>query len=391
MFKEITIIGGAGHVGLAFGLICTSKNIKVHLHDINSKQLNIIKNGKMPHMETGAQKILNRALKKNLISFSDNKKDLKLNNINIICIGTPVDEFLNPQYKIILSLVKDLLKLIKNNQHFIIRSTVYPGTTDFLYNFFRNNNKKIKLSFCPERFIQGSAIIEWKKTPQIIGSVNEASYKECEKFIKKISKDVIILKPIEAELTKLFLNSFRYIGFSIANQFYTISDSLGIDYSRIDQAMRSKYPRGKNLPTPGLTAGPCLFKDTMQLYSFAQNNFSLGMDAMTINEGMVNYIVDKLKSKYDLSKKTIGILGMSFKADNDDNRSSLSYKLKKMLMVNANKVFTTDPYIKYDKDITSLNQTIMKSDILILATPHKIYKNIKTKKPIIDIWNFIKK
>ena len=391
MFKEITIIGGAGHVGLAFGLICTSKNIKVHLHDINSKQLNIIKNGKMPHMETGAQKILNRALKKNLLSFSDNKKDLKLSKINIICIGTPVDEFLNPQYKIILSLVKDLLKLIKNNQHFIIRSTVYPGTTDFLYNFFRNKNKKIKLSFCPERFIQGSAIIEWKKTPQIIGSVNEVSYKECEKFIKKISKDVIILKPIEAELTKLFLNSFRYIGFSIANQFYTISDSLGIDYSRIDQAMRSKYPRGKNLPTPGLTAGPCLFKDTMQLYSFAQNNFSLGMDAMTINEGMVNYIVDKLKSKYDLSKKTIGILGMSFKAGIDDSRSSLSYKLKKMLMVNANKVFTTDPYIKYDKDITSLNQTIMKSDILILATPHKIYKNIKTKNPIIDIWNFIKK
>ena len=140
MFKEITIIGGAGHVVLAFGLICTSKNIKVHLHDINSKQLNTIKNGKMPHMETGAQKILNRALKKNLLSFSDNKKDLKLNNINIICIGTPVDEFLNPQYKIILSLVKDLLKIIKNNQHFIIRSTVYPGTTDFLYNFFRNNN-----------------------------------------------------------------------------------------------------------------------------------------------------------------------------------------------------------------------------------------------------------
>ena len=213
MFKEITIIGGAGHVGLAFGLICTSKNIKVHLHDINSNQLNTIKNGKMPHMETGAQKILNRALKKNLLSFSDNKKDLKLSKINIICIGTPVDEFLNPQYKIILSLVKDLLKIIKNNQHFIIRSTVYPGTTDFLYNFFRNNNKKIKLSFCPERFVQGSAIIEWKKTPQIIGSVNKESYKECEKFIKKISKDVIILKPIEAELTKLFLNSFRYIGF----------------------------------------------------------------------------------------------------------------------------------------------------------------------------------
>ena len=391
MFKEITVIGGAGHVGLAFGLICASKNIKVHLHDINSKQLNMIKNGKMPHKETGAQKILHKALKKNLLTFSDNQKDIKLNNINIICIGTPVDEFLNPQYKIILSLIKDILKIIKNGQHFIIRSTVYPGTTDFLYSFLKTKHKKIKLSFCPERFIQGSAIVEFKTIPQIIGSVDNASKKECAKFIKKISKEVIYLKPVEAELTKLFLNSFRYIEFSIANQFYTISDSLGIDYSRIDYAMRSKYPRGKNIPTPGLTSGPCLFKDTMQLYSFAQNNFSLGMAAMTINEGIVNHIVDKLKTTYHLRKKTIGILGMSFKADIDDNRSSLSYKLKKMLMVNAKKVITTDPYVKNDKEIKNLDHTLRKSDILILATPHKIYKKIKTKKPIIDIWNFITK
>jgi UDP-N-acetyl-D-mannosaminuronic acid dehydrogenase len=391
MLKEISVIGGAGHVGLAFSLICASNNIKVHLHDINSKSLNMIKNGKMPHKENGAQKILKKALKKNLLSFSDNKKDLKLNNINVICIGTPIDEFLNPQYKIILTLINDLLKIIKNGQHFIIRSTVYPGTTDFLHKYLKNKNKKIKLSFCPERFVQGSAIVEFKKTPQIIGSVDNISKKECTKFFKQIAKEVIFLKPIEAELTKLFLNSFRYIVFAIANQFYTISDSLNIDYSKIDHAMRSKYPRGKNIPTPGFTSGPCLFKDTMQLYSFAQDNFSLGINAMTINEGIVNYIVDKLKKKYDLSKKTIGILGMSFKADIDDSRSSLSYKLKKMLMINAKNVITTDPYVKNDKEIISLDETIKSSDILILATPHKAYKKIKTKKPLIDIWNIIKK
>ena len=234
-------------------------------------------------------------------------------------------------------------------------------------------------------------MVEFKKIPQIIGSVNSTSKIECETFMKKISKEVIILKPIEAELAKLFLNSFRYIGFSIANQFYTISDSLGIDYSKIDFAMRTKYARGNDLPTPGFTSGPCLFKDTMQLYSFAQKNFSLGINAMTINEGMVNYIVDKLKKKYDLNKKTVGILGMSFKAEIDDSRSSLSYKLKKMLMVNAKEVITTDPYVKNDKEIKSLNATLRKSDILILATPHKIYKKIKTKKPLIDIWNITKK
>ena len=391
MFKEITVIGGAGHVGLAFGLVCVSKNIKTHLYDINSKSLNMIKNGKMPHKENGAQKILKKGLEKKLLSFSDNIKDLKLNQINVICIGTPVDEFLNPQYKIILALINELLKIMKNGQHFIIRSTVYPGTTDFLFKYLKNKNKNIKLSFCPERFIQGSAMIEFKKIPQIIGAVDNVSKRECEKFIKKISKKIIFLKPIEAELAKLFLNSYRYIGFSIANQFYTISDSLGIDYSKIDHAMRTNYSRGKNLPTPGFTSGPCLFKDTMQLYSFAQKNFSLGMDAMTINEGMVNYIVYKIKNKYNLTNKTIGILGMSFKADIDDSRSSLSYKLKKMLMINAKKVITTDPYVKNDKEIKDLKEILNKSDILILATPHKIYKKIKTKKPLIDIWNIIKK
>jgi len=391
MFKEVTIIGGAGHVGLAFGLICASNNIKVHLHDLNTSSIESIKNGKMPHKETSGQKILNGVLKKDLLTFSDSLENLKLNKMNIICIGTPVDEFLNPKHKALLSLIEDLLKYIKNGQHFIIRSTVYPGTTDFLYNFLKKKNKKINLTFCPERFVQGSAIIEFKKFPQIIGSINSNSEKECVRFLKNISKDIIILKPIEAELTKLFLNSYRYVKFSIANQFYKIADNLGLDYSKIDHAMRYKYNRGKSIPTPGFTSGPCLFKDTMQLYSFAQNNFTLGIDAMTVNEGIISYIVEKIKKEYDLSKMTVGILGMSFKANIDDNRSSLSYKLKKLLTINVKNVITTDPYVRGDKEIKSLSETLKKSDILILATPHTIYKKIKTKKPLIDIWNFIKK
>ena len=183
MFREITIIGGAGHVGLAFALICAKKNIKVHINDINSNSIKLIQKGKIPHKEKNGKKILDYALKNNLFTFSTKLEDIKLNKINIICLGTPIDEFLNPQYKIILSLIKDLLKIIKNNQHFIIRSTVYPGTTNFLYNFLKNKNKKIKFSFCPERFVQGAAIIEFKNTPQIIGSVNNVSKNECEKFV----------------------------------------------------------------------------------------------------------------------------------------------------------------------------------------------------------------
>ena len=256
---------------------------------------------------------------------------------------------------------------------------------DHFYNFFKKRKKNINVTFYPERFIQGFAIDEFDQFPQIIGPTNNKSKNESIKFLKKISKEIIVLDSIEAELTKLFLNSYRYIQFSIANQFYKIADSLGLNYKNINHAMTYKYKRG-NIPSPGLTAGPCLFKDTMQLYSFAKNDFSLGIDAMTTNEGIVNYIVDKIMKGNDISKKTIGILGMAFKAESDDNRSSLSYKLKKLLQINSKKVLTTDPYVNNDNDIINLEEVIKKSDILILATPHKIYKKIKTHKKIIDIW-----
>ena len=386
MFREITIIGGAGHVGLAFALICAKKNIKVHINDINSNSIKLIQKGKLPHKEKNAKKILSFALKNNLFTFSNKLENIKLNKIIIICLGTPIDEFLNPQYKIIINLFNNLNKYLKNDQHIIIRSTVSPGTTNFIHDFLKKKKRKINVTFYPERFIQGFAIEEFEQFPQIIGPVNKSSEKECLKFLNKFSKEIIILKPKEAELTKLFLNSYRYVQFSIANQFYKIADSANLDYKKIDYAMRHKYKRG-NIPSPGFTAGPCLFKDTMQLYSFSKHEFTLGVNAMTTNEGIVNYVVEKIKLENNLSTKIIGILGMSFKAESDDIRNSLSYKLKKILLINSKQVLTTDPFVKNDYEILDLSSVLRKSDILIIATPHKIYKRIKTKKPIIDIWN----
>ena len=385
MIKEITIIGGAGHVGLAFALICTSKKIKVHIHDINNESLKLIKKGAMPHREKNGANYLRKAIKNNLLTFSSKFDDIKLNKINVVCLGTPIDEFLNPQYNILIDIVKKLIKHLKNDYHLIIRSTVFPGTTRFLHQLLENNKKNIKMSFFPERFVQGLALEEFNKFPHIIGSINKKSENECKKFLSIFSKDIITMKPEEAEITKLFLNSYRYIQFSIANQFYKIADTADLNYKKIDHAMKYKYKRG-NIPSPGFTAGPCLFKDTMQLSAFSNNNFSLGMEAMSTNEGLVNYLINKIKNKHNLSKITIGILGMSFKAESDDIRNSLSYKIKKVLSIHAKKVLTSDPYVKNDKDIKSLDYVKNKSDILIIATPHNIYKKIKTKKTIYNVW-----
>ena len=156
--------------------------------------------------------------------------------------------------------------------------------------------------------------------------------------------------------------------------------------------MTDSYSRGKGLPSAGFAAGPCLLKDTMQLYSFSKNIFSMGNASMLINEGMPSFVINQIKNKFDISKKKIGILGMSFKANIDDKRDSLSYKIFNLIKHEAKNVYCSDEYIK-DKKFISKENLIKNSDIIIVATPHDKYKKLKIskKKTLIDIWSIFKK
>ena len=88
-----------------------------------------------------------------------------------------------------------------------------------------------------------------------------------------LTEDVLVLSPMEAEIAKLFCNVWRYIQFAISNQFYQIAAEQGLDFYRIYQALKLNYPRLEGMARPGFAAGPCLFKDTMQLAAFSNNNF----------------------------------------------------------------------------------------------------------------------
>jgi UDP-N-acetyl-D-mannosaminuronic acid dehydrogenase len=209
-------------------------------------------------------------------------------------------------------------------------------------------------------------------------------------LFSQIAPELVVVKPREAEFAKLFNNAYRYIEFAIANQFYLIAKSAGLDYRRVADAMKRNYPRARGIPTPGLAAGPCLFKDTMQLAAFAQNQFSLGNAAMLVNEGLVLQIVDDLGRRYDMSKMTIGLLGMAFKADIDDTRASLSYKCKKALLGQGAAVLSTDPFVCTDPELLSLDEVIERSDLLILCAPHSAYRELDfAGKPVVDVWGFL--
>jgi UDP-N-acetyl-D-mannosaminuronic acid dehydrogenase len=283
----------------------------------------------------------------------------------------------------------DIIDLIKNDQHIILRSTVYPGTSEKIKEYLESKGKQTKVSFCPERIAQGKAMEELRILPQIVGSCDEAALQEAKELFSLLTDEIIFLDLIEAELAKLFTNVWRYIQFSIANQFFEIATQHGLDFYRIYHAITHKYPRAQNFPPAGFAAGPCLFKDTMQLASFSNNSFFLGHAAMLINEGLPNFIIQRLKDRYVLKDKVIGILGMAYKANSDDKRESLSFKLKKILEIEARKVLCSDVYVQED-GFVQVEDILRDADIIILASPHREYSNLTVdkEKVLVDIWNF---
>jgi UDP-N-acetyl-D-mannosaminuronic acid dehydrogenase len=216
----------------------------------------------------------------------------------------------------------------------------------------------IDVAFCPERIAEGKAMVELFELPQIVASRSPRALERAGKLFRNLAHEIVELEPEEAELAKLFTNTWRYIKFAASNQLYMMANDFGLDYERIRTALSYNYPRAADLPRAGFAAGPCLFKDTMPLAAFNTNNFHLGQASVSINEGLPLYVVARLEQRYDLSTMCVGVLGMSFKAESDDIRSSLSYKLKRILKFKSKRVLTHDPYVTNDPDLVDLETQI---------------------------------
>jgi len=279
---------------------------------------------------------------------------------------------------------------MRDGQLLILRSTLFPGTTDWIDAHIKRQGRDLKVAFCPERIVQGNGIEELRRMPQIVSALSPEAEQEAQALFNIIAPELVSLTPMEAEFAKLFNNAYRYLEFAITNQFYLISKSAGLDYSRILKGMKHNYPRAKSIPTPGFAAGPCLVKDTMQLLAFARNEFALGNAAIMVNEGLPLHIIADLRHKFDLPNMTVGLLGMAFKAESDDSRASLSYKLKHALVGHARAVLTTDPLVTTDPDLLPLDEVIAGSDLLIVCTPHRCYKDADLEgKPVVDVWGLL--
>jgi UDP-N-acetyl-D-mannosaminuronic acid dehydrogenase len=390
---DVVVIGGGGHVGLPLAIAFADRGASVVIYDVSQASVDLINGGTMPFAEPGAAPMLARALEGGRIRATTDAASVATARNVVVVIGTPVDEHLNPDPNAIPKALDACSEYFRDGQLLVLRSTVYPGVTALVERMVAQLELEIPVAFCPERIAEHRAMTELFSLPQIVSARTDVGRARAAELFSLLTETIVDLEPEEAELAKLFTNTWRYIKFAAANQFYMMANDRGLDFERIRAGLTKDYPRASDMPGAGFAAGPCLLKDTMQLAAFSDNSFSLGHSAMLVNEGLPLYIVSQLEKKYDLANLTVGILGMSFKAGSDDIRSSLSYKLRRVLKFRARAVLGTDPYVddSVDDTLLPLDLVLQKADILVIATPHPEYRDLVTDKPVADVWNLLGK
>jgi UDP-N-acetyl-D-mannosaminuronic acid dehydrogenase len=374
-------------VGAPLALVLAKHGFRTLIYDVNRETLALLASGKMPFLENGGQELLQEVLPTGRLGLSSDIADLNGIPYIILTIGTPIDEFHNPMLRVVLDCVDTLLPHLSDGQTIILRSTVFPGVTDHVDNYLRNSGKRILVAFCPERVVQGHSIKELQTLPQIVSGTTKEAEEAAVRVFSKIAPSIVRMVTKEAEFAKLISNAYRYIQFAATNQFYMMVQAAGLDYHRLLEGLKHDYPRARDLPGPGFAAGPCLYKDTLQLAAF-NSQFGLGYSAIQINEGLPAFLLSQLSAQHRIQEMTVGLLGVAFKADSDDIRSSLGYKLKKLLRFQARDVLCSDPFVSNDPELIPEEELIAKSDLLIVCAPHTAYRGLDLRgKPVVDIWN----
>lgn len=387
---------GIGRVGLPFALFLAERGCTVYGIDTNTELLGTLSAGRMPFREEGGQEALTATLGKRFFPGSDLDVLDRVETI-VLTLGTPVDDFNNPIFLPVETLLRRALPHMKPGQLLVLRSTVAPGATEHLGRLIERTTSfrlghDLFLAFCPERIAEGKSFTELPEVPQIVGGIDAASSERAAAFFRVVTPTILTVDSRSAELSKLFCNMYRYIDFAVANEFMMIASQHGRDIYPILAAVNTGYKRG-GIKLPGLTGGPCLYKDGFFLTGKIPYN-ELIASAWKIHETTPAYLVEQVRALKPIDGCQAAILGLTFKKNIDDTRNSLAFKLKKILLSEGAEVRLHDPFIAS----SSLEDALGGADIVFFAMNHDAFRAVtldvlrRLARPdavVCDIWNML--
>lgn len=386
---RVAVVGGAGHVGLPLSLLLAKHGLFVTVIDQDRERIERLMRGEFPFAEAGGQELLHalrRADEPRRLVFCSDPLRVAVAEVILLTVGTPVDEQGCPDEGPLRAALDDILPALHDGQVLILRSTVFPGTSQAIQERLHVAGLRVSVGFCPERIAQGRALEELQRIPQLIAGSDARALAAARALFGPIAPELIELSMIEAEVAKLFTNAWRYMTFALVNHFYAVATAHELDFYRIREAMTRHYPRMDRFPIAGFAAGPCLRKDAMQLASYSGHLNAPERLALQINDGLPHVLIQQAKRQRDLTGVPTGILGMAFKADCDDFRDSLAYRLRALLRQEGAMVMCTDPYIR-DPEFVPLEQVLRSCQLFFIGCPHAVYRQIAwAGRAVIDCW-----
>ena len=398
--RSVSVIG-LGRVGLPLALSFADRGIRVLGIDTNVAQLDSIRAGRMPFNETGTEELLDRVLPTGLLELSERAVDAARTDDIVITIGTPSFSHLESDLRQVRAAVDDLLPLLRQDHALILRSTVAPGTTDFVAGYLEKRRglrvgEDVFVAHAPERIAAGKFLEEISTLPCIIGGVGEASTERAAETFAVFGAPIVRTTPVQAELAKIWTNILRYTHFALPNLLMMDCERHDANVFEVIELINHDYPRG-GIAMPGLTAGSCLRKDFV--FSEERSNAPGMLLAVSrVNESVPLFLVEGIKRRMgELDSRKVAVLGLTFKRDTDDERDSLSPKLIRLLERELADVAVCDPHASTPTQ--PFADAVRGAEVVIVATNHSEFEGPDALRTIVrgalddclvvDPWNVL--
>jgi UDP-N-acetyl-D-mannosaminuronic acid dehydrogenase len=394
MASQSVAVVGLGRVGLPLALSFADRGLEVVGVERQDAVLDQLAAGHMPFRETGTQELLERVLDGGRFDRTKVVQEAARADHIVLTLHTPSYTHIEIDISQIRGVVDDLLPVLREGHSLILRSTVAPGTTEWVAGYIEQRRgfrvgEELFVAHVPERIAENHFREEIATLPCIVGGVGEGSGARAAELFEVFGTEIVQTTPVQAELAKIWTNILRYTQFALPNLLMMECEQYGANVFDVIELINHDYPRG-GIAQPGLTAGACLRKD----FTFSEERSSapgMLLAVSRVHETVPVFLVKGLKSRLggSLRDLKVAVLGLTFKRGSDDVRDSLSYKVVRMLERELAHVARHDPHVPDDSE--PLEVALEGADAVVIATNHSEFSDLLERLPegtlLVDPWN----
>src|SRR5919204_330932 len=378
MANGVAVVG-LGRIGLPLALSFADRGLEVVGVDKAPAVLESIGAGRMPFEEPGAQQLLERVLATGRLKLTHRIEEAAGCEQIVLTLGTPAFSHIEIDISDIRSVTDDLLPLLREGHSLILRSTVAPGTTDWLAGYVGQRRgftpgEDVFVSHVPERIAASRFLEEIDTLPCIVGGGGTGSGAKAAELFEVFGTEIVQTTPVQAELAKIWTNILRYTNFALPNLLMMNCEQYGANVFEVIDLINHDYPRG-GIGRPGLTAGICLRKD----FTFSEersNAPGMLLAVSRVHESVPLFLVEGLKRRLGGSLRDckVAVLGLTFKRGSDDMRDSLAFKLIRLLERELAHVARHDPHAPIATE--PLDAALEGAKAVVIATNHPEFDGI---------------